>query len=64
LACIWQWISGDPGVGLSVLGEFPGSGGMGRDILSKRDLLPAVGAMGLWRGDGCGDEGEQGFHTG
>ena len=45
MACIWQWISGDPGVGLSVLGEFPGSGGMGCDILSKRDLLPAVGAM-------------------
>jgi len=47
LARIRQWISGDPGVGLSVLGEFPGSGGMGCDILSKRDLLPAVGAMGV-----------------
>ena len=43
---IRQWISGDRGAGLSVLGEFPGSGGMGCDILSKRDLLPAVGVMG------------------
>ena len=45
LARTWQWISGDMGVGLSVLGEFSGSGGMSCDILSKRDLLPAVGAM-------------------
>ena len=46
---IRQWISGDRGVGLGVLGEFLGSGGMGCDILSKRDLLPAVGAMGMVR---------------
>ena len=44
---IRQWISGDRGVGLGVLGEFLGSGGMGCDTLSKRDLLPAVGAMGV-----------------
>ena len=42
---IRQWISGDRGAGLGVLGEFLGSGGMGCDILPEGDLLPAVGAM-------------------
>lgn len=43
---IRQWISGDRGVGLGVLGEFPGSGGMGCGVLSKA-RSPARG-----RGDG------------
>ena len=54
---------GDGGRGSGVIDGFLRSGGMGCDVLSKA-RSSARGQGGLWRGDGGGDEGEQGFHTG